>query len=422
MTGRNRRAGPTRGPSPKDDRYVELELQIGAIAHGGHCVARSEDGQVVFVRHTLPGEHVLARVTKGSLGDRYVFADAIQIRTPSADRVEPRCPVAHPGGCGGCDFQHVDIAAQRRLKAEVIREQLSRLGGVDMPVEVQAVPGDEDGLRWRTRMEFAVSRDGIPGLHPQRSNDVIPLHDCPIARREIVQTGVLGQRWPRSRGVDVVLPSRGAAVAVALPQGLADSPTVHESVEGRRWSGDFEVDARGFWQVHPGAAATFVDHVLDMLEPQPGERALDLYAGVGVFARALADYVGPHGAVLAIESDAAAVESLRAATTGREEVEARVGRVERELAPLIEGGDEVDLVVLDPPRSGAGKEVMEAICGMRPRAVAYVACDPAALGRDVGYASAAGYAVVSVSGFDAFPMTHHVECIALLEKNNSELE
>lgn len=414
MTARNQGAGHTPGAPAKDDQHVELELEISAIAHGGHCVARSKDGQVVFVRHALPGEHVLARVTKGSPGDRYIFADAIEIRTSSPDRVKPRCPLAHPGGCGGCDFQHVDIAAQRRLKAEVVREQLSRLGGVELPVEVQPVPGDEDGLRWRTRVEFAVSRDGRPGLHPQRSKAVIPLTDCPIARREIIETGVLAQRWPRSRAVDVVAPSNGAAVAVALPHGLADSPTVHESVEGRLWSGDFDVDARGFWQVHPGAAAAFVDHVLDNLLPQPGERALDLYAGVGVFARALADYVGPQGAVLAIESDARAVELLRAATKGREEVEARAGRVEHELAPLVQGGDKVDLVVLDPPRSGAGKGVIGAICGMRPRAVAYVACDPAALGRDVAYAAEAGYAVASVSGFDAFPMTHHVETIAVL--------
>ncbi|WP_226913364.1 class I SAM-dependent RNA methyltransferase [Gephyromycinifex aptenodytis] len=391
---------------------MELELEVGPIAHGGHCVARAEDGQVVFVRHTLPGEQVLARVTKGSPGDRFVFADAIEIRTPSPDRVEPRCPVAHPGGCGGCDFQHVDIAAQRRLKAEVVREQLARLGGLDVPVQVRPVPGDQEGLRWRTRVEFAVARDGRAGLHPQRSKRVLPLQDCPIAHPDIIATGVLDQRWPRSRSVDVVAPSEGPAVAIAVPQGLPDSPTVRESVRGALWSGEFDINARGFWQVHPGAGATFVDHVLELLSPQPGERALDLYAGVGVFARALADQVGAEGAVLAIESDVRAVDSLLAAMAGRSELEARVGRVEHELAPLVEGGDDVDLVVLDPPRSGAGREVIEAICGMHPRAIAYVACDPAALGRDVAYARQAGYEVSSVQGFDAFPMTHHVETIA----------
>lgn len=392
----------------------EHELEVGPVAHGGHCVGRTQDGQVVFVRHSLPGERVRARVTKGAPDDRFVFADAVEILEPSPDRVPVRCPVAGPGGCGGCDFQHADLQAQRRLKEAVITEQLSRLGGVDLPVTVHPVPGDDDGLRWRTRVEFAVGRDGRAGLHPHRSHRVIPLDDCPIACEEIIATGVLSRRWPRARSVDVVAPSAGEAVTVAVPQGLPSTPTVRERVDAIGWSGDFEVNARGFWQVHPGAAATFVDHVLAALEPRPGERALDLYAGVGVFARALADRVGADGAVLAIESDARAADALDRAAQDREELEVRVGRVEHELAPLVEGGDEVDLVVLDPPRSGAGRQVVEALTGMRPRAIAYVACDPAALGRDVAHAAATGYEIASVTGFDAFPMTHHVETIAIL--------
>lgn len=445
---------------------AESDMELTDIAHGGHAVGRVE-GQVVFVRHGLPGERVIARVTKGREGDRFVFADAIEIIRASEHRVEPRCPVSGPGGCGGCDFQHVDLAHQRRLKASVLETQLARLAKVEREIEVCPVPGDTDGLRWRTRVEFAVDEAGRAGLRPQRSHDVIPLADCPIASEGVLSTGVLTQVWPGMRAVDVVAPSTGEPVVVPVP--LEDGPAaeagqdptepdehsnddtvvdldadedagtdvdgeadadgdvavavtepvpaeqyVVEHVEGSRWQGDFEVHARGFWQVHPGAARTFVDHVLEILAPQPGERALDLYAGVGLFARALADAVGDEGAVLAVESDERACASLAAEGADLEQLEVRAGLVAHELAPLVEGGDEVDLVVLDPPRAGAGPDVVRDICGMAPRAIAYVACDPAALARDVAAAMQAGYELADVVGFDAFPMTHHVEAIALL--------
>lgn len=444
----SRRADRGRGPDQRDSSPRESlvgatsEVDLVDIAHGGHAVGRVE-GQVVFVRHGLPGERVLVTVTKGREGDRFVFADATEVLSASPHRVESRCPVAGPGGCGGCDFQHVDLAHQRDLKASVLRTQLSRLAKVDRDVQVHPVPGDEDGLRWRTRVEFAVDGAGRAGLRPQRSHDVIPLEDCPIATHGVVDTGVLQQDWSGMRAVDVVAPSTGEPVVVSIPlegeESGADptSPEVDtadtadatdatgaleteryvvEAVTGERWQGDFEVHARGFWQVHPGAASTFVDRVLTVLDPQPGERALDLYAGVGLFARALADAVGEDGAVLAVESDARACASLAAAATDLDQLEVRVGKVADALIPLVEGGDEADLVVLDPPRVGAGRAVITDVCALGPRAIAYVACDPAALARDVAIAAEHGYELGEVTGYDAFPMTHHVEAIAVLRR------
>jgi tRNA/tmRNA/rRNA uracil-C5-methylase (TrmA/RlmC/RlmD family) len=192
-------------------------------------------------------------------------------------------------------------------------------------------------------------------------------------------------------------------------------PQVRERVETREWSAEFRLSARGFWQVHPAAASTFVAHVLRELAPQVGERALDLYAGVGLFALALADAVGPGGAVLAIESDARAIADATANLRLHPEVELRRGKVERSLKPLVRQGIRTDLVVLDPPRTGAGKSVIKDLAALSPRAIAYVACDPAALARDVAYARDAGYGIRSLRALDAFPMTHHVECIAVLE-------
>jgi tRNA/tmRNA/rRNA uracil-C5-methylase (TrmA/RlmC/RlmD family) len=397
-----------------------LELEVGAVAHGGHCIARHE-GRVVFVRHALPGERVRARVSEGHERSRFLRADALEVLVASPERVPRPCPYAGPGhgvggGCGGCDWQHAAPAYSRELKAAVVSEQLHRLAGLDLPVTVEPVAGDVDGLRWRSRVEFAVTPAGRAGLRRHRSHDIVELDDCLIATERVVGTGVLGRAWPGSTAVDVVAPSGGTeAVTVAVPADERSAPTVVEHVQTSSWAGDFEVGARGFWQVHVGAAATFVEHVLRELDPRPGERAIDLYCGVGLFAVALADAVGEDGAVLAVEADRGAVRDARANLAGRPVIELRQGRVDRALRPLLRQEVSADLVVLDPPRTGAGRAVVRDVAALGPRRVAYVACDPAALARDLAYAREAGYGIRSLRAFDAFPMTHHVECIAILE-------
>ncbi|HET8983105.1 MAG TPA: TRAM domain-containing protein, partial [Pedococcus sp.] len=178
----------------------EVEVQVGPVAHGGHCVARHE-GRVVFVRHTLPGERVRVRITEAKTGQRFVRGDAVEVLAASGHRVTPPCPYAGPGLCGGCDFQHVALPEQRALKAAVVREQFARLAGIDVAVDVEPVPGDTDGLGWRTRVEFAVADDGTPGLRRHRSHDVLPVADCLIAHDRVRAAGVLGRRWPGERAV-----------------------------------------------------------------------------------------------------------------------------------------------------------------------------------------------------------------------------
>ena len=394
---------------------TQFEAKIGKVAHGGHFVTR-HDGRVVFVRHALPGERVRVQITDGREGDRFLLGDAIQVLEPSQHRVAAGCPYAGPGNCGGCDWQHSELSYQRELKAAVITEQFQRLAHLDVAVQVEALPGDPQGFRWRTRTEFAIDSSGVAGLHRHHSRDIIPVHDCLISTEAVMATGVLGRRWPMATSVDVVDAS-GEPHAVMVPLPSADStiPQVSERVDTGDWSAEFRLSARGFWQVHPHAAATFVAHVRQGLAAQPGERALDLYAGVGLFALALADAVGPDGAVLAIESDARAMADAKSNLRLRPEIELRRGKVDRSLKPLVRQGIRTDLVVLDPPRTGAGRVVIKAIAALAPRAVAYVACDPAALARDVAYARDFGYGMRSLRAFDAFPNTHHVECIAILE-------
>lgn len=397
------------------------------------CVARHE-GRVVFVRHALPGEHVRARVTEGTGGSRYWRADAIEVLEPSPDRVVAPCPYAVPGGCGGCDWQHAAPAAQRRLKATVVAEQLTRLAGLDWPVEVERVPGASDeGLGWRTRVSFAVGSDGRPGLHKHRSHEVVRIEDCLIAHPGVRELDLPGQPWPGASSVEAIAASTGdrAIMVESADPELAPrlprfAPSVSVVVDGERLRGRsyvreeatgrvWRVSGGGFWQVHPGAAETLVGAVLEVLDPRPGDAAVDLYSGVGLFAGALAERVGPEGSVLAVEADERAVGDARRNLHDLPWVRLVSGRVDQ-----TELGDRVDLVVLDPPRSGAGRAAVRRIAASRPRAIAYVACDPATLARDVATFAASGYVLSGLRAFDLFPMTHHVECVAALHPRSAD--
>lgn len=398
----------TDGGAQRLQRGEVIELEITGVAHGGLCVGRY-DGQVVFVRHTLPGERVRARVSDAPNHGRFVRADTEAVLRAAAQRVSPPCPYA--GVCGGCDWQHASLAAQRSLKASVIREQLTRLGHEDperwMDLEVETVPGDNEGLGWRTRMRYAVDAKGRAGLRGYRAHDIVPIDTCVIAAPGVRDLQITRRDWLGHREVTAVAPS--ASTALALPDAKAGMAKVREVADDRVW----RLDATSFWQVHPGAADTLVKAVREALKPRGGEHLLDLYAGVGLFAGALAADVGEVGRVDAVESDAVALRAARRNLHDLPQVHLHGQAVERWLGRM--DMQHCDVVVLDPPRSGAGKRVMASIMQLRPRAIAYVACDPASLGRDVAIAKRAGWRLTSVRAFDAFPMTHHVECVAVLE-------
>jgi tRNA/tmRNA/rRNA uracil-C5-methylase (TrmA/RlmC/RlmD family) len=385
-----------------------MELDVGAVAHGGHCVARHEN-RVVFVRHALPGERVRVTVTEGAPDSSYWRADAIEVLRASPDRVPPPCPWAGPGRCGGCDWQHVQPVAQRELKAAVVREALQRLAGLDREVVVEAVPGDRDGLGWRTRVRYAVDGQGRAGFHRHRSTEVVPIDWCPIAHDLVVAANVTSATWPAGSTVEVVAaPSTGETLV--RPSGQRMSAAITERVAER----SYRVSGGAFWQVHPGAAEVLASAVLTALEPRPGESALDLYCGAGLFAAALAERLGPGGRVTAVESDPTAAADARHNLADLPSVRVERGRVDHVLRRLRL--KRADLVVLDPPRSGAGRTVVDLVSRALPRAIAYVACDPAALARDLRWFGERGYRLSSLRALDLFPMTAHVECVAGLSR------
>jgi len=409
----------------------ELDLTVGPVAHGGHCVGRiapntpgfdDDAGRVVFVRHALPGERVRVRLTdRGKLWR----GDAVEVLAdPSADRVPSAWPEAGPDGVGGGELAHVSLAGQRRWKALVLAEQLRRLAGVDRDVPVEALGAGEhpvgSGLGYRTRISLVADDRGRAGMRKHRSHAVVPLEAMPLAVPELAAFAAAQRVWDRQwrpgARLELVSPSADEPVLLVDGEAVAGPESVHEVVDlgdGRRFG--YRVAAGGFWQVHRDAQRTLVGAVLDAVGPIDGATVLDLYCGAGLFSLPLAAVVGPEGRLVAVEGSrraaADAEYNLRefAATAA-----VQAGDVGKFLA---QQGDALapDVVVLDPPRSGAGHAVVDQIAHLQPRRVVYVACDPAALARDVARFAGHGYSLANLRAFDLFPMTHHFECVAVLE-------
>ncbi len=391
-----------------------MVVEIGAVAHGGHCVARHA-GQVLFVRDVLPGETALVEVTSLGRKGRFVRASAVEVEVASRDRRVPPCPVSRR--CGGCDFQHATPAAARDLKTSVVREALRRFASVELPedfaVQEVALPGlpglppdAADGLHWRTRGTLAVSGAGAAGFLGARSHEVVVAGACPQLDPRLADLGMFTRRWPAGSRVGFVAPAGGEPLAFLA--GEAPAEPIVERAAGRTW----QVAADGFWQVHPGAPDALVDAVRDMLQPVAGERIVDLYSGVGLFGLSLAGSVEGPVELTLVEGERRACE-LAVQNAGALPVtvdRAAVDRWVRRPGAL----DRTSVVVLDPPRAGAGAAVVEAVVRAAPRAVAYVACDPVALARDLSTFATGGYRLARLDAFDLFPTTHHVECVAHL--------
>lgn len=385
-----------------------VELLLDRPAHGGFCVGRF-DGRVVFARHGIPGERVRAEITDIGQGGRFLRADVIEVIEASPDRRQPACPYSGPGACGGCDWQHVTIERQRSMKAEIVREQMIRVGrlSVDDPLltalVVEPCGDDATGLHYRTRMDFVADARGRLGLRATRSHEVIALTECPIAVDAINHDEAMQTPWLAGGTLRMAAAADGVAV---IPHG-ATPTTVRERV----FDAGFDVAADGFWQVHRNAPESFTALAAEMLEPREGDFLLDLFGGVGLFARILGAKLGAGGRVLLVESDSRASRLAKRNLRSLPQAVVVAARVDRWLR---QGSvTHADLVVLDPPRTGAGKDVISDVLRLRPRRVLYVACDPASLARDVALAGERGYRLAQLRVLDAFPQTQHIETFAL---------
>jgi tRNA/tmRNA/rRNA uracil-C5-methylase (TrmA/RlmC/RlmD family) len=389
-----------------------LTLTVGAPANGGSCVAR-HDGRVVFVRYALPGELVRVRVTadRGS----YWHAETIEVIEPSADRIASLCPIAGVDGAGCCDLAFVEPAAGRALKAEVVSNQLARLGNYQWSDAVAPV-STAGPTGWRTRIRLDVGADGRAGFHRYHSDELVVDLNCGQLPAGMID-GLTDVAWPPGAHLHVVIDDDGQRhVARTVRHGRRNSTDLVEgSYEGVQRAGrhSWQVPVTAFWQAHRDAARTYSNLVADWARPDPGMTAWDLYGGAGVFAAVLGDAVGESGQVVSVDSSRAATRSARATLADLPQVKVVTDSVRRALTAQRGGAD---VAVLDPPRGGAGREVIDLLAAAEVPKIVHIGCEAAAFARDIGLYQRHGYAVDKISVFDSFPLTHHIECVALLSR------
>jgi tRNA/tmRNA/rRNA uracil-C5-methylase (TrmA/RlmC/RlmD family) len=396
---------------------TELTVTTGRAANGGSCVARHE-GRVVFVRYALPGETVKVRVVSDH--GSYWHADVVEVIEPSADRVESLCPIAGMDGAGCCDLAFVDPDATRRLKGAVVANQLARLGGYQWRDEDSAVAepvGDGSVTAWRTRVRLDTSGEGRAGFHRYHSSELVTELNCAQLPPGMLD-GLDEWRWPPGAQLHVAIdddgnrhvvqsgPRTGPKTSTLVAEGRYEAV---QRIGERVW----RVPVTAFWQAHRDAARAYTELVANWAQLDRGMTAWDLYGGAGVFAAVLAAGVGERGKVVTVDTSRSASRAARAALGDLGWVSVVTDSVRRALAAQTE---RADVAVLDPPRSGAGREVIDLLAAAEVPRVIHIGCEAASFARDVGLYLGHGYAVRDLQVFDSFPLTHHVECVAVLSR------
>lgn len=396
---------------------TELTLTTGPAANGGSCVAR-HDGRVVFVRYALPGETVRVHVRdeRGS----YWHAEVVEVVTPSPDRVESLCAIAGVHGAGCCDLAFAEPDAARRLKGAVVANQLARLGGFQWRDEGSATAeavGTTGATGWRTRVRLDTTAEGKAGFHRYHSDELVTDLNCAQLADGLVD-GLSARHWQPGAQLHVALDAEDRRhVVQSGPKGGRKAATRvvagdYEAVQrigARQW----RVPVTAFWQAHRDAAALYSELVAGWAQLQPGQTAWDLYGGAGVFAAALAEGVGESGRVVTVDTSRGASRSAREALTDLHWVSVITDSVRRALTTAT---GRADVAVLDPPRTGAGREVIDALAAADVPRIIHIGCEAASFARDVGLYLRHGYAVEELRVFDSFPLTHHVECVAVLTR------
>lgn len=375
-----------------------IRVTIEKVAHGGHFIARHE-GAVIFIRHGLPGEVVDVAIT--SIGSSFNRGDVVKVITASADRVVAPCTYANRNGCGGCDFQHIEISAQRKLKSQVITEQFSRIAKIEISIEVEEVSSP---LGWRTQTTIGSDKNGHAGFYGSRTNTIIPIKNCQILHPSVGYEAIAARSWEPGIRIEV------SAASTKVPRLIAGDTVEGDLIQIYSVAQkEYQVSAGSFWQSNIRAPQVLVDAVRSFADVKSGDHLIDLYGGVGLFGLALLDLIGADGRIDHVEGSKSAIADAHVNYGEAKNVHFHTGDVEK----ILPRFSSADVVILDPPREGAKKAVIESLVACSPRAIVYVACDPAALARDTALLRDANYTLIQLRAFDLFPMTHHIECVAL---------
>jgi tRNA/tmRNA/rRNA uracil-C5-methylase (TrmA/RlmC/RlmD family) len=422
--------------TPDQETY---EIEIERFADQGRCVGHL-DGRVVFVRFALPGEKVRIVLDEPhERDDRFWTGEVVEVLEASEFRVEPAWKLAGPlawgGGVGGADLVHVSLEGQLRWKEAVIADQMSRLGGIDAHADVLRVRGDVErkGLGWRTRIEMVADDEGFASMRRRESHDRVRLETMPLASASLLKVAKASGVWkggftPGAK-IRLAVPEPTGSAAVGENYALtvngelrAGSPRLTEVVAGAGRAGrsqEYDIEESGFWQVHRAAPQTLVAEVLSAIDRYAGgspKVIWDLYSGSGLFTLAIGNHLNREGkGLFSVEGAPHAVHSARLNLTasGLEHAVTKHGDVSRTLRSVPPRYSRPDVVVLDPPRAGAKKMVCEQIARAHAPLVVYVAFDPTSLARDTKTLLAQGYDLVFLRAHDIYPMTHHVETVAV---------
>jgi 23S rRNA (uracil1939-C5)-methyltransferase len=405
-----------------------IELELTSIAHGGDAVGH-DNGKAVFVPYAIPGEVVRVEIVQDK--GRYARARLVQVVRPSPDRVEPRCPHAPPQGkCGGCQWQHIAYQAQLRLKAEIVREQLQRLGGLADPPVAPVVPSPSPWM-YRNHVEFSTTPDGQLGFFDTSGQRVTPIAECHIIEPALADVfDALDFEMPElirlslrkgSAGDDVMLAfetedDEAPELETDLPLSASllteDGETIpllgNTSIQFEISNLEFQISPASFFQVNTAQAETLARLVTEFLDLKGGESVLDAYCGAGLFTAAI---VAQAGRVVGIEASPSACADFQRNLAGAQNVSLHQGEVGQVLPALP---DRFDAIVLDPPRGGCEPGALDALVAKAPRRIVFVSCDPATLARDIKRLTGAGYQVQRVQPVDMFPQTYHIETVVEL--------
>jgi 23S rRNA (uracil1939-C5)-methyltransferase len=409
----------------------EFTVTLDRWAYGGEAMGRLPDGRALFVPFSIPGEKVRVRLVEEKRG--FARGELEEVVEPSPNRIEPRCK--HYQECGGCHYQHMPYKLQVQAKQEILKDQLTRIGKLDPELVEQASQPMVSGAEvwhYRNNVQFHLDERGRLGFQAPRTNRLVPIEEChlpeeaisqiweqlelepiPNLRKVGLRVGVEDEvililESDSDEGVEFELDVPMAAVQLGpnTTHVLSDTPFLNMSVLEE----EFRVSARAFFQVNTAMAEAMVDHILEVLPLNHRSVVLDVYCGAGLFSAFIAPKVTR---LIGIELDPFAVDDFVYNLDAYEHVEVYQAAAEEVLPEL---DVHPDIVLVDPPRSGLGREALDAILKMAPQTIAYVSCDPATLGRDAKRLQAGGYRLVQVTPFDLFPQTYHIESISVWEK------
>ena len=381
-----------------------ITLDIGTIANGGHFIARHNE-QIIFVRHSITGEKANVKIT--AVNSKFAFGDAVEILKKSKDRVNAPCKYAHPEGCGGCDFQHIDLKTQLNFKKIVIQDQFKRIAKIDINPDLISADSN-NGLNWRSRLNLGISENKKLGLRSHKSNKIIEIDECLIALKEINNLDVFNKHWENNDNIKISCSSENDINISHLGKKISGSDKLKEVVEDNK----FNISPQSFWQSHKSAPGIILEKVLKFANIKKGERVCDLYGGVGLFTLPISKIIGENGEVHLIETNRTCIDDANEMFADLKNIFTHHGTVEQKLGSV----KKIDTIILDPPRNGISKQVINQMIEKKPHTIVYVSCNPSTLARDTKILLNNKYALTNVVGLDLFPMTHHVECVASFSK------